>query len=149
MPSPRQWASTYLWVLEGLPVRRAAVLRAARPAPAPRCPAARRPRRPGPGLAVHRHAQQLQCDLDERLRRVGEHQVVVGHAVADRVEGTHRVEERGEERQRVPVLRRREVTDPRVRPAVRVRWRRQRQRQPDRWRHRTAWFVKARSIPAT
>lgn len=64
---------------------------------------------------IERDDQQLQADLDQRLLKVLEQQVVVGHAErADRVIIAHGVEERREQRQRVPVLGAGEVLDPLV-----------------------------------
>ena len=65
--------------------------------------------------------QHLQCDLNERLARVVEHEVIVRHAVPDRVVRADDVEERREERESVSVLSRREESDPLVRLRLRVR----------------------------
>ena len=46
-------------------------------------------------------AQELTRDLDERLARVREHQVVVGHAESDRIVREDDVEQAREERKRV------------------------------------------------
>jgi len=71
-------------------------------------------RRAGVGLGVERDAEHVERGLHQRLSGVGEHKVVVRHAVADGIVRAHYVEKGGEERQGVTVLRRREVRDPLV-----------------------------------
>ena len=52
---------------------------------------------------------------------VGENEMIVRDAVADGIVGADDVDERGEERQSVTILRRSEIRDPLVRLRVRVR----------------------------
>ena len=63
----------------------------------------------------------MQSDFNERFTRVGEHEVVVRHSVADWIVRTDDVQQRGEERQRVTVFCRREVRNPLIGSVVSLR----------------------------
>lgn len=56
-----------------------------------------------PSVMLQSHDEDLHCLLHQLLPVVGEEQVVVGDAVAHRVVGTHHIQQRGEQRQRVSV----------------------------------------------
>ena len=71
--------------------------------------------------SFQRGTEHVQCHFNEWLTSVSEHEVIVGHAVADRVVSTDHVEQRREQRQRVTVLRRREVRYPLICSTVRLR----------------------------